>query len=352
VPDASPAGDGALQPGVWWVYVLWVDRLVIGLGALLIAVVVVVVSSSSFEGDDSLRRGVRSLSAPDRDAGATISRVPKAPNFDYILDLVTNQIHPLPSQIRQSLDDPNSGGEYAVSPDGTAIAYVRVGPDTRGRILIARGNRPGVGALSDRQIDARSPAWSPNSTKLVYVANRPGEGSGDLVVVDLRSGRATQITQHSGNPYSPQFTPDGTRVLYTVGPNCCPLLRTVPTSGGTSRPLFDLHGGLTSTGNGSLSPDGSLVTFLSGGNPTSGNPEHCRLCRWLANPNGTHMRVIQVECWITNPAGAWSPDSSRIVCSQGEGGIIVVNVATGHTSTVASGQAASWLDGHTLIVEI
>jgi hypothetical protein len=52
----------------------------------------------------------------------------------------------------------------------------------------------------------------------------------------------------------------------------------------------------------------------------------------------------------SNPAGTWSPDSGRIVCSDGTA-ITVVDVATGVASNVAEGSSAIWLDRHTLLVE-
>ena len=105
-------------------------------------------------------------------------------------------------------------------------------------------------------------------------------------------------------------------------------------------------------GNGSLSPDGSLVTFLGGGWPKPNF--HCGPCRFVANADGTEPRVI--PGWISNPAGTWSPDSTRIVCLgsgiSGENRIIVVDVATGDATRVAEGRGATWFDDHTLLVDV
>jgi len=55
----------------------------------------------------------------------------------------------------------------------------------------------------------------------------------------------------------------------------------------------------------------------------------------------------------SNPAGTWSPDGVRIVCSDYSGkNILVVNVATGAASRVAKGRHAIWLDGHRLLVDV
>jgi hypothetical protein len=124
----------------------------------------------------------------------------------------------------------------------------------------------------------------------------------------------------------------------------------VPVTGGTSTLAVDLDGGLTDSGNGALSPDGSLVTFLGRGFST---PEgHCGPCRLLANGDGTDRRVVHF-CHSSNPAGTWSPHGTRIVCRGGipERDVIVVDIRSGKTSGVASGSGATWVDDRTPLVE-
>ena len=102
-----------------------------------------------------------------------------------------------------------------------------------------------------------------------------------------------------------------------------------------------------SAGDGSLSPDGSLVTMLG---HKIGGPG---AARFLADTDGSEPRYLgqlhSGNC-VSNPAGTWSPDGRRIVCA-GEEGVLVVDVATGESSRVAEGRAAIWLDDHTLLVE-
>ena len=60
--------------------------------------------------------------------------------------------------------------------------------------------------------------------------------------------------------------------------------------------------------------------------------------RFVANADGTELRSIPERlesCWT------WSPDGSRIVCSDYSGNnILVVDIATGEASRVAKGGAA------------
>ena len=73
----------------------------------------------------------------------------------------------------------------------------------------------------------------------------------------------------------------------------------------------------------------------------------------MSNVDGTGFGLLPGH--LSNPAGTWSPDGTRIVCSGADGvsggGIIVVDVATGDFTRVAQGKGAIWLDDHTLLVE-
>ena len=286
--------------------------------------------------------------------GAAGPRVSGVPNVDYVIDLTTGEMTPLPEAINRSLNKhPSTSGQYAVSPDGSLLAYER-----RGQILIA-----GIGGTGVRQVTqdpnlVASPAWSPDGSMIAY----EGIGGGhvpSLFVLDVASGESTQITgvpglrldpegPGPGLPLQPQFTPDGSSLVYTGGTHDHPVIRTVPVAGGESTLLIGPRGDLRDAHNGSLSPDGSLVTFLGSeiGGPGPG--------RWVAKVDGTERRLLPdvygIPCW-SSPAGTWSPDGSRIVCSEASR-VIVIDLATGDASPVAVGRGAIWLNDHTLLVSV
>jgi len=281
--------------------------------------------------------------------------VPGVPAVDYVIDLNTGVMTPLPKAIIRSLGKSDERGpypslspQYAVSPDRSRLAYVGTGDEGSLQIFIAGIDGTGIRQMTQDPLRATSPAWSPDGTKIAY----EGYGSEDvrnLFVLDVATGESTQITDESRDVWWPQFTPDGSSLVYTGGSSSYPVLRTVPVAGGKSTLLIGPGEGVTDAGDGSLSPDGSLVTFLGSGWPRSDKPGHCGPCRFVANADGTERRVI--PGWISNPAGTWSPDGGRIVSSDGNG-VIVVDIATGDASRVAEGSAAIWLDRHTLLVEV
>jgi Tol biopolymer transport system component len=272
------------------------------------------------------------------------------PEVDYMFDLNTRVMTPLPEAIIRSRGETAESGQYAASSDGSLLAYVGTGDEGTPQIFIARVDGSGIRQMTHDPTGAASPAWSPDGTRVAY----EGYGSGDvrnIFVLDVATGESTQITDETHNQCpscrrTPQFTPDGSSLLYTGG-TPYPVVRTVPVAGGESTILFGRgRGGMADAASGSLSPDGSLVTMM--GSEIGGGGA----IRFVANSDGTELRNIPGR--ESNPAGTWSPDGSRIVCRQPNwrNNIIVVDVATGGASPVAQGRGAIWLDDHTLLVSV
>ncbi len=106
-----------------------------------------------------------------------------------------------------------------ISPDGRTIAYVRRSNDvmtdkarpTIWLVDVATGQqRPllaGPGAFS-------SPRWSPDGSKLAYVAS--GDGGTQLYVRWTGSGESARITGLPDGPDSLAWSPDGRRIAYSM----------------------------------------------------------------------------------------------------------------------------------------
>ena len=95
--------------------------------------------------------------------------------------------------------------------------------------------------------------------------------------------------------------------------------------------------------NGSLSPDGSLVTMMG---REVGGPG---ATRFVANADGTELRSIPGPRIRRGP-GLLTGAGSSAFKGRGRSGIIVVRHRDGKRARHQR-QRAIWLDGHTLLVE-
>jgi Tol biopolymer transport system component len=299
---------------------------------------------------------------PPPSAGGPLTTAPwvgasALPGVDYVIDLNTGATTPLPDAIiRSSLrtDEGSVGPHYAVSRDGSQLAYVGAGDDGVPQIFVAGIDGSRVRQVTHDPVGADWPAWSPDGTRIAYLG---GSSSSDLVsdrdllVLDVATGASTKIADGVAFPSGLQFTPDGSSLVYT-GPNSNlgigREMRTVPLAGGQSTILFGGgHRGVGDAGSGSLSPDGSLVTMI--GYLVDGPGA----ARFVVKADGTALRYVRG--FGSNPGGMWSPDGRRIVClgpDRQDGGMIVIDVVTGDTLLVAEGSEAIWLDGQTLLVSV
>src|SRR5262245_55560141 len=302
--------------------------------------------------------GVGSL---DRSKTSVLPRhprtVPTALDVDYMIDLDSGAMTPLPEPIIRSLGPtvtlkPRSPGsaEYDISPDGSRLAYVAPGDEGTPQIFIADIDGAKVRPVTHGPERAFGPTWSPDGTMIAYWLSGGGDVGHlieDIFIADVASGQSRHLTHGA----EPQFTSDGSSLLYTVGYSW-PELRTIPVGGGRSAPPFRLNSEPADdepadAGLGSLSPDGSLVTFVGGLGSGYGPVQ------WLANADGTTPR--EMAGYTSSASEVWSPDGTRIVCASGDGNdwfITVVDVSTLEVTRVARGGGAIWLDDHTLLVEV
>jgi dipeptidyl aminopeptidase/acylaminoacyl peptidase len=105
-----------------------------------------------------------------------------------------------------------------VSPDGSEIIFERqwidkVNDDRESTLWIMNAD----GSRKQELVDGSSAQWSPDGTRLAYVAEGEPEGSQIFVkYMDVEDGRETQITRVEETPQNLKWSPDGERIAFTM----------------------------------------------------------------------------------------------------------------------------------------
>jgi TolB protein len=105
--------------------------------------------------------------------------------------------HGIPQPLHGWIYDPDW------SPDGWLVYYTLQG-------LVKRQISGGPISVLDSNVDwlEGRPAWSPDSTRIVY-----SEGA-DILVINADGSSQTKLTDHPGNDWDPCWSPDGSKIAF------------------------------------------------------------------------------------------------------------------------------------------
>ncbi len=149
-----------------------------------------------------------------------------------------------------------------------------------------------------------TPALSPDGRLVAYSSDDNPEGHQDIYVKQIASGQPVRLTFDGFNNTSPQFSPDGTRIVFRSGRNGGGIYE-VPAGGGPAR-LIARQGH-----DPRYSPDGLEVAYWKGapsiGESIPGNGEV-----WIAPLNGDAPRRVGAQL-TTARHPVWSPDGKALL---------------------------------------
>jgi eukaryotic-like serine/threonine-protein kinase len=154
----------------------------------------------------------------------------------------------------------------------------------------------------------RAPSLSPDGDQLAYSSDR--DGSFDVYVQQLDSGRVLRLTTDPGDEVDPAFSPDGKWLAFTAGD----LVSVVPSLGGTPRVVA------WSGAEPAWSPDGTQIAVRSGG-----------AILLIPREGGTRRALTPENAPPAVGRPAWSPDGAWIVfpCLRGGRGVLARVPASG-----------------------
>lgn len=175
-----------------------------------------------------------------------------------------------------------------------------------------------------------APSISADGQKLAYTGYQSGYA--DIYLIDLATGARNRIIKFPGTNSGASFSPDGGRIACTVSRDGNPELYTLSAGGGGAHRLTRTRGVESSP---TWSPNGREIIYSS---DDRGGPQLYR----IPAGGGTGQLVPTGFAYSTEPN--WSPDGKKVAFTARSGGfsIVVKNLETGATQTVASGEDPAW----------
>jgi TolB protein len=256
------------------------------------------------------------------------------------------------SVVRTMPDVPTYADHFALSPDGTTIAYMDPYLST---MSVDGTNEQHLGDRTSADYnrgDAQNGvSWSPDGGRLVYAWD------GDIYVIDADGGSVRQLTSNPNGDFNPSWSPDGSTIVYwngskagmDGGPNNAEIY-TIAASGGSPTQLT--HDDVPDI-EPAWSPDSSQIAYFHGGE------------LWVMNADGTNQhRVYAIGGGAWSPA--WSPDGKRIAFLRFHNNptgsrpmmqVLVLDLATGKASFVPGVETATdnrgpvWVSNTELLID-
>lgn len=190
----------------------------------------------------------------------------------------------------------------------TQIAYVtaeRNGRDTLYSLIVSDADGANEHVIVQSPDPIMSPAWSPDARQIAYVSFEGNQSS--IFVQTLRTGNRLQVSDAPGINGAPSFSPDGRKMVLTLGGLDGNLdiyvmdLASRETTRLTTNRAIDTEGSWT--------PDGRQIYFTSdrGGGPqiyrmpaSGGQPERVTFegsynARPRLSPDGTKLAVVHLD---------------------------------------------------------
>lgn len=221
------------------------------------------------------------------------------------------------------------GGQITFSVSSSGFSPAASGSTMRGGVYLLDVSRGLTARITVQSADAL--AWSPDGTRLAFVANgTPAFGGGlsrDIFVLDLREMTAHPFAATPSQELAPTWSPDGTRIAFATNRDLNYGVYVAEAGAGNTAAVLaggGAQGYLAFTPE--WSPDGTLIAFYANLGSAPGQYD----VYIVEAASGQIARMTSVSGsyeWLT-----WSPDGTAFVYTAPRGGtdeVFVMDVTTG-----------------------
>jgi len=208
---------------------------------------------------------------------------------------------------RQRLTSPpesSADAAPAFSPDGQTVAFVRTEGLNSDDIYLTPVRGGEARRLTDDGQHVHSLAWTADGREIVFSSNRGGGFS--LWRIGVSGGEPERVAGTGQNAYSPSISRKGDRLVYNVSALDSDIWRVDAGSGAGNRSTAaKLMSSTRQDHSPQFSPDGKKVVFVS---DRSGSEE-----LWVCESDGSNP--VQLSFFNGTSVGTphWSPDSRQII---------------------------------------
>ena len=212
-----------------------------------------------------------------------------------------------------------------VSPDGKRVAFVASVAAGDNDIFIVNVDGTGKENISNAPGSQYLPRWSPDSRRVAYISSVPNVKTRDIVVYDLTTKKAVNVTNSPDRSESNLGWAPGASIAFTVNQGDETTVFVMSPDGTNARQVTR---GLQAGGP-AWSPSGEII-FSS---RHEGQP-----ALYLVKDDGTNLRRLnQPVTSVSNPV--WSPDGKRlaIISSANGKSSVFVMAADGTNATCVAG---------------
>ena len=220
------------------------------------------------------------------------------------------------------------------SPDGTRIAFVSDREDDY-EVFVMNADGKGVVNATDNEAEDFNPSWARDG-RILFTSDRAANLG--IEVADVDGSDRVVVARGGGDETSPAFSPDGTKVAYVADRGQGQRIFVASAGGRGLRQLASDR--RFEDSDPAWSPDGRRLALVR-------TDEFGTRYLYTVNADGTGMRFL-LEGFVSEPD--WSPGGREIAVDLG--GDIVVVRANGRGTRLVSGEgeSPSWSpDGRAIV---